>query len=138
MSYLFIRHRVADYDRWKSVYDADREKREAATLTERHLFRDAEDPNQVVLLFEVGDLDRALAFSRSDDLQQVMNQAGVLGGPEVLVLDDVAGAPGVLPSAGSASPRGRPRTEPCRRSHANRRRGQGRAVDARPRAEAAR
>ena len=65
MHYLLIRHRVADFARWKPVYDAHASARRAAGLDDVLLLRDAGDPNQVVLLFRVTDLGKATAFAES-------------------------------------------------------------------------
>lgn len=77
MMHLLVRHKVSDFDKWKMVYDGHLSAREKAGLTEKHLFHNAEDPNEVVLLFSVEDFDKAKAFNASDDLRQAMEKAGV-------------------------------------------------------------
>ena len=47
------------------------------------VFRRAEDPNDVVILFEVADVAKARKWSGSADLKSVMAQAGVLGKPSI-------------------------------------------------------
>ena len=58
-SFLLIRHKVRDFSKWKRGYDAHLPKRVEAGLAEKHLFRGAHDSNEVVLLFEAKDLNRA-------------------------------------------------------------------------------
>ncbi len=86
MSYLFVRHKVKDFDAWKPLYDAHRVARAVAGLKQLYLLRNAADPNDVLLLFETSDLEKARAFARSEDLQQTMKKAGVTGVPEILEL----------------------------------------------------
>ena len=56
-------------------------------LKEEHLFRNADDPNEVLLLFSVEDVDKAKAFSASDDLRQAMEKAGVNDKPDIYFLE---------------------------------------------------
>jgi heme-degrading monooxygenase HmoA len=86
MNYLLIRHRVADFARWKSAYDAHAGARAGAGLTERELLHDVNDANQVVMLFEVADLGKAQAFSQSDNLREAMRAAGVTDKPDIYFL----------------------------------------------------
>jgi hypothetical protein len=52
------------------------------------VFRSADDPNDVVMLFEVEDLDRAREFVGSDGLREAMESAGVVGRPDVYFLNE--------------------------------------------------
>jgi len=88
MSYVIVRHRVADYGRWRPVYDADAPVRQAVGLMERGIFREAAHPNDLWLLFEVLDEDRARQFMNSDDLREKMNAGGVIGEPEIVFLEE--------------------------------------------------
>lgn len=87
MPYLLIRHTVQDFDSWKQAYDHHAAKRAGAGLTEVQLLRSVADANDVVLLLQAEDLDTARAFTRSEDLKQVMHDAGVIGTPELLELE---------------------------------------------------
>ncbi len=60
--------------------------RQKAGLKEEHLFRNADDPNEVMLLFSVEDVDKAKAFTGSDDLRQTMENAGVSDKPDFYFL----------------------------------------------------
>ena len=86
-SFLLIRHKVRDFPEWKRGYDAHLPKRVEAGLTEKHLFRGAHDENEVVLLFEAKDLNRATAFAESADLRQTMQKVGVLDKPDIYFLN---------------------------------------------------
>ena len=86
MMHMLIRHKVADFGKWKPVYDAHLPSRQRAGLKEEHLFHNAEDPNEVLLLFSVEDVDKAKAFSASDDLRQAMEKSGVSDKPDVYFL----------------------------------------------------
>ena len=59
MPYLLERHKVRDYDRWREVCDADVSGREAAGCRRARIFRNAEDPERVMVLFEWDGLESA-------------------------------------------------------------------------------
>jgi hypothetical protein len=86
-SFVLVRHNVRDFPAWKTVYDNDRPNRAEAGLTDRQLLRGASDANEVVLLFEARDLDRAKAFVGSPKLREAMEQGGVVGKPDVYFLE---------------------------------------------------
>ncbi len=88
MNYILIRHKVADFAKWKPAYDAHASARSAAGLKEERLLRSIDNPNEVVLLFSAQDLNKAKQFAASDDLRQRMQQAGVIDKPDIYFLND--------------------------------------------------
>jgi hypothetical protein len=86
-SYVLVRHKVTDFGEWKPVYDDHLPMRVAAGLTEKALLWGADDPDEVVVLFEAEDLDRARAFVASADLKETMQKAGVVGAPDISFLN---------------------------------------------------
>ena len=84
--YMLIRHRIRDFDAWKAGYDAHQSRRAEAGLTEKQLLRNADDPDEIVALFEVADLDAARAFAASDDVRHKMQEAGVVDKPDIYFL----------------------------------------------------
>ena len=84
---MLVRHKVSDFAKWKPVYGAHLLARHKAGLKEEHLFRNADHPNEVLLLFSVEDVDKAKAFTASDDLRQAMEKAGLSDKPEVYFLE---------------------------------------------------
>jgi len=83
---MLIRHKVEDFDKWKPLYDDHRSAREAAGLKDLHLWRNEDDSNEVVLLFESSDAVKAKAFVNSPDLKEKMQAAGVQGPPDIAFL----------------------------------------------------
>ena len=88
MNYILIRHKVADFAKWKPVYDTHGPARADAGLKEERLLRNIDNPNEVVLLFSAQDLNKAKQFAASDDLRQRMQQAGVTDKPDIWFLKD--------------------------------------------------
>ena len=88
LSYVLVKQTVADYARWKPIFDAVGANRVAGGSKGGQLFRSADDPNEVVMLFE-WDLEKARQFSQSDELRAKMQEAGVLGSPEFYFLEEI-------------------------------------------------
>ena len=86
MTFILIRHKVRDFNTWKTGYDAHQPKRAEAGLTEKYLLRSADDANEVVMLFEAEDLNRAKAFAASAELREKMQEVGVVDKPDVYFL----------------------------------------------------
>jgi quinol monooxygenase YgiN len=93
MPYLLIRHKVADYSKWKPIYDQHATTRKTSGGQGAQLFRNATDPNELVILFEWDDLERARQFAQSEDLRQAMQQAGVADQPDIYFLEEVEHVP---------------------------------------------
>jgi hypothetical protein len=88
MIHLIVRHKVADYGRWKEVFDAHLNTRKANGEIACQLFVSVEDPRDLTLLMDWDGLERARSFTQSDELRQTMQKAGVLGEPEVHFVRD--------------------------------------------------
>jgi hypothetical protein len=86
MNYLLVRHKVADFSKWKEAYDAHSPARQKAGLTEKHLLRNTDNQNEVILLFEAKDLPKAKEFATSADLRETMKGAGVVDKPDIYYL----------------------------------------------------
>jgi hypothetical protein len=88
MAYVIIKHKVADYARWKPLFDADGANRQAGGSRGGQLFRSADDPNEVIILLE-WDLERDHQFRQREGLQAKMQEAGVLGPPGFSFLEEI-------------------------------------------------
>jgi quinol monooxygenase YgiN len=90
---MLVRHKVADYAKWKPVYDEHAATRKASGAKWAHLFRNADNPNEIVLLFEWDDLIKARKFAQSEDLIKTMQKAGVIDKPDIYFLDKLEQTP---------------------------------------------
>ena len=93
MAYLLIDHPVEDFDEWRSHFDDHAPTRADAGSQGGHLFHKEGDPNEVVALLEWDSLENAHEFAASDDLREVMTEAGVVGEPDVDFLEKVTEVP---------------------------------------------
>jgi len=86
MTHILIRHKVANFDQWKSIYDAHAGVRKIVGLQEEHLWRSVADGSDVFILFATENLNTALAYVNSAELRDTMKNAGVADRPDVYVL----------------------------------------------------
>lgn len=89
MPYVLIRHKVADYAKWKIMFDEHGTIRKTSGSKGGRVFRNADDPNEVVILFEWDDMEKARGFVQSEDLRRTMQRAGVSDKPDFYYLDEV-------------------------------------------------
>ena len=89
MAQLFVRHKVKDYEKWKASFDEHAEMRQAAGSRGCRLFREEEDPNEVIVSCDWESLESAHRFAKSKDLHEAMKRAGVVGKAEIYFLDEV-------------------------------------------------
>jgi len=78
MLYLMARHELADFDRWNRLFRSHAEAQRKAGLHLVYLLREVGDPNKVIALFTVDDLEKAQAFTGAPGARQAAEQAGVI------------------------------------------------------------
>ncbi len=78
MAAIVRRSRVEDYARWKSVYQAGEAARQAAGWRDQQVFLQPDDPNDIVFLTEVDDIERARAYAESEEVRRRQRASGLL------------------------------------------------------------
>ena len=87
MPYLLVRLRVADYSNWKAIFDSHAGAQKRAGLRVTHIMRNADDPNEVVTLFEAETIAGAKGFVYSPEVPQSKQDSGVIDDPDIYFLD---------------------------------------------------
>ena len=83
MAKLFIRHRVADFGKWKIVYDDNEATRIKYGAKKADVFTSTKNPNEIIVVTEWGSKEQAKKFVESSALSDAFKRAGLLGAPEV-------------------------------------------------------
>lgn len=89
MATVLVRHKVKDFAQWKAVYDSVKPMVKEKGGKSQRLLKNSSDPNELVILTEFDDVDKAKAFAQSDELKQAMQKAGVSEVVSMLFLDEV-------------------------------------------------
>ena len=84
---LIVRHKVTDYALWKSVFDEHSKVRKDAGSEGGKLFRSSENPNEMLIMFKWRDIDSAKKFANSNNLKEVMIEAGVIDKPDMYFVE---------------------------------------------------
>ncbi|WP_306057771.1 hypothetical protein [Natronococcus wangiae] len=93
MPYLLIDHTVEDYEEWKPFFDDHASSRVENGSKGGQLFHKEGEPDEVVVLFEWDSLKNAHEFATSGDLREVMEEAGVVGEPDLRFLEKIEDVP---------------------------------------------
>ena len=90
MSHILARFKVQDYSRWKAVFDERASKRQEGGIGHSRIFRNSEDPNDIALLLEVNDQEKARQFANSQELKDAQQRGGVISPPTMTWVDEAA------------------------------------------------
>ena len=87
MSFIFVNHKVKDFDSWRPYFEGDEAEQLKNGIVVNKLFRSADDPNDVHILFEFSDMGNVQKFFQNPRLKELMHKAGVINEPVVKILE---------------------------------------------------
>lgn len=87
MIYLYVHHKVKDYDQWKKYFDSDENERLKSGIELKKIFRSVKDSNHVHILLEAPKQEEINKFFRNPRLKEIMQKAGVISEPEIYMLE---------------------------------------------------
>jgi len=91
MVYINLRLNVVDYNKWRAGFDANESGRKSARSTGINQFYwDVENPNNVTLVLEWDEAEKAQAFLNDPRTKASMDEAGVTGRPMVVAVQTKA------------------------------------------------
>lgn len=83
-TWVVVTHKVKDFDAWLKVFDGEGTAARAEQgLYDAVMARDVDDPNTVMLVFDIKDLEKAKKAMMSEDKKKLMMSAGVEGVPSI-------------------------------------------------------
>ena len=93
MIHVLVRLTVEDVAKWKPVFEEAAELRKSFGSKGVHAFSVAANPNEVVILGEYEDEEKARQMFQSQDFRDATKRAGVVGMPDVAFLNEVVDLP---------------------------------------------
>jgi len=91
---VIVRHKVANFAKWKMSYDEHDSMRLANGVHSYIIGRGANDSNMVVVATKLDDLAKGKAFAKDPSLKKAMQKGGVIGAPNIkfytMVFQDTA------------------------------------------------
>ena len=89
MAFVLVRHKVKDFAKWKPIFDENGAMRKKAGSKGARVLRNANDPDELVVITEWENLKSARAFAESPDLRVAMEQAGIADKPDMFFLEEI-------------------------------------------------
>ena len=86
MPTLAVQITVGDYAKWRPVFDKHKSLRDKAGMMNTRVYRDADNPNQVIIWSEPADVAKAREALSGPEIKSAMQEAGVVGPPKVHVI----------------------------------------------------
>lgn len=86
---LVVRHQVADYAAWRTVYDELEPLRAQHGCTAQRVMVAPEDGNDVLVTHDFPTTEQAAAFAHDPALAAGMGRAGVAGPPRIEIFASV-------------------------------------------------
>ena len=86
---MLCRNKVADFGKWKAIFDSHKDAHRRSGLALEALWCALDDPNNVFFVFAVADLKSAKAFISSTDAAKAGKESGVVEGDYWFVSDAV-------------------------------------------------
>jgi hypothetical protein len=80
---LTMHFKVKDFSAWRTGYDGNEKNRMSAGITNGRVFRNTDNPNEVVVLQDVADVAKARTWLDSDEMRTVLQKSGVIGSPSI-------------------------------------------------------
>jgi hypothetical protein len=87
MTKVILSHKVADYAKWRPLFDADFEVRKGSGFLNETVFRASDDPNHLYIHADIDDLGAFDEMMNDPSLAEKMAEAGVISEPAVLILN---------------------------------------------------
>jgi len=85
---ILIRHKVADYDKWRPLFDEHQETRTEAGEQSFQVFRSKDNPNEVWVILKWESVEKAKEFLENPFLKTKMEEAGVIEVPDINFLEE--------------------------------------------------
>ena len=82
-SLMIVKHKVANYAKWKPAYESHDSVRLANGLHSYIIARGTEDTNMIMVAMRMDDVNKAKALSASPELKERMKKGGVIGAPVI-------------------------------------------------------
>jgi heme-degrading monooxygenase HmoA len=93
MIYVLVHITFEDFEKWKAGFDAGTALRKAYGSKGVRAFRSVDRPNEVTILGEYEDMQKARQMFQSQEFRDAVRQAGVTGQPTVSFVEQVLDMP---------------------------------------------
>ncbi|MEW6403655.1 MAG: antibiotic biosynthesis monooxygenase [Chloroflexota bacterium] len=89
MAYVLVQIKFEDFARWKATFDEASALRKSYGSKGVRVFRNADQTDEVTILGEYENMEKARQLFQSQEFRDAIKQAGVSGAPQLTFLDQV-------------------------------------------------
>ena len=86
MATLAVQLTIGDYAKWRPVFDKHKPLRDKANIKNVRVYRDADNPKEVIVWGEAADAQKVREALTSEEIKGAMKEAGVVGPPKIYVI----------------------------------------------------
>ena len=86
---VIVQHRVKDVEFWKPFFTEDGARQKRAGFTRWHLMRNIHDANDLIIVFDCKDLDKAEKVYSDPKVSEIIKKAGVVGATKFILAEEV-------------------------------------------------
>jgi len=86
---VIISHECKNYSDWRKVFDADEVNRSKAGFKSTGVFHSVDNPNMITIIGEVPSVEAINSFMANPELKVAMEKGGVIGIPDVKILNKI-------------------------------------------------
>lgn len=90
MAHILVHHKVADYKKWKQIFDEHASFRSKNGSKGGKIFQSANNPNDLFVLLEWESTESLQKFAQSDSIKEAMKESGVVGMPAIYFVEEAA------------------------------------------------
>lgn len=85
---VILSHEVNDFAEWKKGFEAGEPMRAANGVTTSGVYNSVDNPNHVTIITNFPSVEAVKGFMSNPDLKADMEKAGVVGDPELKILNE--------------------------------------------------
>jgi hypothetical protein len=82
MPMLFTQFTVADYAKWRPIFDKQKDLRDKSGMRNVEVYRHSDNPNEVIVMGEADDPAKVREVLGSPEMKENMQRAGVVSVPK--------------------------------------------------------
>ncbi len=84
---VIISHECKNYSDWRKVFDADEVNRLKAGFKSTGVYHSVDNANKITIIGEAPSVEAIRAFMANPELKAAMDMGGVIGMPDVKILN---------------------------------------------------
>lgn len=88
MAHVVVRHKIGDYSKWRAAFDSVVDFRKEGGEQSFRIFRNADDENELVGVFEWESMNKAKEFFAKPEIKQKMKESGLTDEPTIFFLNE--------------------------------------------------